>query len=225
MRSIFHFVPAFVISGLATTVAATAQTYYANYIPATFYEGDTISLSFYFPGTPENPVSFNDSLHLVHNYADEIALISSESDLSVQLASGWGCQGNCTPDVWIDHENQEIHVLITFHEAIEGYGQIATVRGIIVIEIEPPHNRLASPDGFLTETSIQIYPNPASSYLTIAVAEGAIGDVDILSMEGRLIRTVSASEKKIKLSIADQEPGIYFFRFRSLGITRMVQFN
>jgi hypothetical protein len=65
------------------------------------------------------------------------------------------------------------------------------------------------------ETLFNVYPNPATDKINIALTENAV--VSIFDNSGRIIREVTASDETLILDVSGLEQGIYFLRINSNG--------
>ena len=82
--------------------------------------------------------------------------------------------------------------------------------------------RFLSPIGFSESAGsnrIELFPNPAKTILNINSKE-FVSQVEIYSLTGARVKDIKPSSKKIKLSISDLKPGIYFVKvYSEKGIT------
>ena len=68
-------------------------------------------------------------------------------------------------------------------------------------------------------TSINVYPNPAKTVLNIEIANTKTASVQIISTDGRLVKTVSnINSTNSQVNISDLSNGIYFIRVQSDGV-------
>lgn len=73
---------------------------------------------------------------------------------------------------------------------------------------------------------IQLYPNPASNYITVVVdkVQEASGVIEILSLEGRvLIIEQIAGKQKVFIGLNTLSKGIYFCRYRAGSTSKTVK--
>ncbi|NVO02970.1 MAG: T9SS type A sorting domain-containing protein [Bacteroidetes bacterium] len=63
------------------------------------------------------------------------------------------------------------------------------------------------------ETGINIFPNPATNNLTIETPEKAT--LEIINIEGQLIKTFNTAEKQTTIDVADLSNGIYFIKAKT----------
>lgn len=60
--------------------------------------------------------------------------------------------------------------------------------------------------------SIVLYPNPAHDATLLTNSNSGIYNVDVIDVSGKLIKTLSATESKIKINTSDLAQGIYFVK-------------
>ena len=66
--------------------------------------------------------------------------------------------------------------------------------------------------------SISISPNPADEILTIKMPTG-INSIEIVSIEGKLIRTINVTNTGLNIDVSNLDNGLYTFIFKSSSIT------
>jgi len=66
--------------------------------------------------------------------------------------------------------------------------------------------------------SIAISPNPADEILTIKMPTG-INSIEIVSIEGKLIRTINVTNTGLNIDVSNLDNGLYTFIFKSSSIT------
>ena len=62
------------------------------------------------------------------------------------------------------------------------------------------------------ESVIQIHPNPATDFLYLENDEQLPMEYQVVSLDGRILKTGTSSEQKIQIDLSDLNPGIYFVR-------------
>jgi len=62
-----------------------------------------------------------------------------------------------------------------------------------------------------TQNGIQVYPNPATDYFNIEASQK--GEIEILNIEGQIIKSIAAGGNKTIIDISALAKGIYFVRF------------
>ncbi|HEY3385250.1 MAG TPA: T9SS type A sorting domain-containing protein, partial [Saprospiraceae bacterium] len=72
-------------------------------------------------------------------------------------------------------------------------------------------NPFSTAAGDLEESKIQVYPNPCTDEVMIVCDE--LSDVELLSIHGKKVRTISANDLYAPVQVADLVPGIYILRF------------
>ncbi len=61
---------------------------------------------------------------------------------------------------------------------------------------------------------IEIYPNPSNDFVQINSKEGHITEVQLISSEGKLIKSFPEQGQKVVLNVRDFEAGVYFLRIQ-----------
>ncbi|MGK0385575.1 MAG: chitodextrinase [Patiriisocius sp.] len=69
----------------------------------------------------------------------------------------------------------------------------------------------------ITVGNIRLYPNPADAVLNIDILEGTFERIDVYSVTGSLVRTISEVSNRMSLEVSTLSSGIYFVRFSSNG--------
>jgi hypothetical protein len=75
--------------------------------------------------------------------------------------------------------------------------------------------------------SVEVYPNPATSKLNIAVNgwRGGIGHINMMDIGGRTVRTATITNGTIVIDIADLATGAYFIKYTDDLHTEMIKVN
>ncbi len=73
----------------------------------------------------------------------------------------------------------------------------------------------------VSENGIRIYPNPAHTFITVEGIHSSGAQVEVLDVQGRVIKRVFASFTGFQLNVEELESGIYFVRV-SEGNNRVV---
>ena len=71
----------------------------------------------------------------------------------------------------------------------------------------------------------KLYPNPASSVLTIEASQNLGGDIEIFDLNGKLVKTVSADGMNLEIDVSSLENGLYFLHFttdKQINVKRFV---
>jgi hypothetical protein len=74
------------------------------------------------------------------------------------------------------------------------------------------------------QTSLRIFPNPASDVVTVSIGaeHTGTGQIDILTVEGKIVRTmnvlVTPGCNMHKIDVTDFQPGIYLLQFRNNSV-------
>jgi hypothetical protein len=71
--------------------------------------------------------------------------------------------------------------------------------------------------------SIRCYPNPVSNVLTIDLGETVKGTLQVINVEGRILRSLENENKEMNIDLTDLEAGIYFIRYTSSGSSTMLR--
>ena len=65
----------------------------------------------------------------------------------------------------------------------------------------------------LSELDVQLYPNPASNFLTISGLEGISGKVEVYNILGKEVSSILFNGgNTFKMSVADLQPGVYILK-------------
>ena len=67
---------------------------------------------------------------------------------------------------------------------------------------------------FVTDNSINIYPNPAVNFVTIN-SDSTINSIQLYDVQGRLLQTKIENQTEVTFDISNQSNGIYFFKIQS----------
>ena len=70
--------------------------------------------------------------------------------------------------------------------------------------------------------NFNIYPNPASSILTIESDQNISGDIVIYDVNGRIVKSEPSNGKEIKIDVSGWENGVYFLHFE-VGMQKVVK--
>ncbi|MBA3663655.1 MAG: T9SS type A sorting domain-containing protein [Bacteroidetes bacterium] len=70
---------------------------------------------------------------------------------------------------------------------------------------------------------LSVYPNPTQGELTIQLSNGALKDVEVLDLTGRIILSNSSSKDKITLNISNLANGIYFVKIQSNNAVEIIK--
>jgi chitodextrinase len=69
----------------------------------------------------------------------------------------------------------------------------------------------------LASGNISVYPNPADAVLNINILEGTFERIDLYSVTGSLIKTITEVSNRMSLDVSTLSSGMYFVRFSSNG--------
>ena len=73
-------------------------------------------------------------------------------------------------------------------------------------------------NGQISPTSIQLFPNPASEYLTIDSRQTSINGVELYDLHGKPIRSrISHLEGSLQLDVGELPAGIYYLKIEGAG--------
>lgn len=61
------------------------------------------------------------------------------------------------------------------------------------------------------DTSIKLYPNPASDFINIS-CDTSVNQVELFDIQGRLLQTTFENKKEVRLNVSSKAKGIYFVR-------------
>lgn len=74
-----------------------------------------------------------------------------------------------------------------------------------------------------TATTVGVYPNPASAYVSFTLDSDA--QVSVFDMTGRMVREMNATAGEAQLNVSELENGVYFVNFRyANGTTAVAKF-
>ncbi len=71
----------------------------------------------------------------------------------------------------------------------------------------------SAPDIENADSKILIYPNPASDNITVEVNQKAL--IEILNLQGQLIKSLESEETQTTINISDIEKGMYFIKIQT----------
>ncbi len=71
---------------------------------------------------------------------------------------------------------------------------------------------------------ISLFPNPAESVLNIAIVDGSFDALEIYSISGQLVNSVSTVSDRMSIDISSLASGMYFVRFESNGLAVIKRF-
>lgn len=95
----------------------------------------------------------------------------------------------------------------TFNENSNGSGDIFLLKlSDINVDI---------PEKIIDKISLNIYPNPTQEYLTLSNIQNEIYSINILDINGRLIKVIEDFNSNI--NVQDLIPGIYFLKIESIN--------
>jgi hypothetical protein len=69
--------------------------------------------------------------------------------------------------------------------------------------------------GEMIANEINVYPNPATTFITIETNESDIESVTLYDALGRLINNVSSQENSVMINVANLSAGIYFVKIKT----------
>lgn len=73
----------------------------------------------------------------------------------------------------------------------------------------------------LQPTTLDLHPNPATGWVSVAVPEACIGaTLQLLDLEGRLLQDIKVLTSKFEIDLSSLPPGVYFLR--SHGTTQRI---
>ncbi len=75
---------------------------------------------------------------------------------------------------------------------------------------------------FVTDNSINIYPNPAVNFVTIN-SDSTINSIQLYDVQGRLLQTKIENQTEVTFDISNQSNGIYFFKIQSDNGVKVVK--
>lgn len=75
---------------------------------------------------------------------------------------------------------------------------------------------------FVSDNSINVYPNPAANFVTIN-SDSTINSIQMYDVQGRLLQTKIENKAEITFDISNQSNGIYFFKIQSDNGVKVVK--
>jgi hypothetical protein len=69
---------------------------------------------------------------------------------------------------------------------------------------------------------LSIYPNPATTELTIAWSNPVVSDIRLFDLTGRLLKTVPGTLSNTSLDVSDLTPGLYILKVGETGFRKIV---
>ncbi len=80
-------------------------------------------------------------------------------------------------------------------------------------------NLLSNEDEVLNEASVKVYPNPANNILTVSSPSQQLSSIEVVDLNGRLIKSVVVNNTEINTNIEDLKPGLYILNILSNDAT------
>lgn len=75
---------------------------------------------------------------------------------------------------------------------------------------------------FVTDNSINVYPNPAANIVTIN-SDSTINSIQLYDVQGRLLQTKIENQTEVTFDVSNQSNGIYFFKIQSNNGVKVVK--
>ena len=75
---------------------------------------------------------------------------------------------------------------------------------------------LNTENNFTINKNIEIYPNPASDFITVQT-DDFISAIEIWDLQGKLIKNLASAQKHVKIDIRDLINGCYIIRFQTFN--------
>ncbi|GEC77437.1 hypothetical protein FAQ01_03070 [Flavobacterium aquatile] len=75
---------------------------------------------------------------------------------------------------------------------------------------------------FVSDNSINVYPNPAANFVTIN-SDSTINSIQLYDVQGRLLQTKIENNAEVTFDISNQSNGIYFFKIQSDNGVKVVK--
>lgn len=87
----------------------------------------------------------------------------------------------------------------------------------LVLVVKKGGNGEAEPDAIeeVEETAMQVYPNPATDNVTVALPADATGVVAIYNLAGQLVKSVATSAPEVTVNVDDLTAGVYTVRIQT----------
>jgi len=81
-----------------------------------------------------------------------------------------------------------------------------------IVKLTASGQRLQFDDELTTQEELKAYPNPTSSFVIISDDDNVLEQVNILSLEGRLITSVVPNTNNYQMDVSNLAPGIYLMQ-------------
>jgi hypothetical protein len=121
------------------------------------------------------------------------------------LGNGIGVLGNPNDQVWC---------IAPYNYSIYAAGVFTQASGITVSNIARWSEPTAVQDNFVDENTIQIYPSPASDFLTVHLTKNEKTFIEIYSSFGKMVLSTEIKNSET-ISINDLSSGVYYIKIAS----------
>lgn len=196
---------------------ALGQPVFMSTVPASFQEGDTISILVHY-GTEEEPVYEIDHVDLIIPLEGFTISAASPLQLGGQAGS-WLCDFNaCSGSASYSSSENAISLSLTSDSGLTSGGEYLITILEVYIEVVDFPLRHPRPDFSI----VSLFPNPSNGTFTLRVPDGEYeAEWSLTSMTGAQVAGGVMSGKTEKTISIDQPHGVYFFSIRtSNGVFR-----
>ena len=164
-----------------------------------FYDGSSwTTVAVWTSGTSFNNNSF---------YTSTVTLTSAQYNFASNSQIRFQCDASANADrIYIDEVTVD-----AFAALPETSNTVVTTNEVFSTRLEPVANNAT-----LTQSDLNIYPNPARDVLNINT-EKAIESVQIVSISGQLMRTVQGDSTFEEVNISDLQAGMYYILIKADG--------
>ncbi|AGC77072.1 putative secreted protein (Por secretion system target) [Nonlabens dokdonensis] len=80
-------------------------------------------------------------------------------------------------------------------------------------------NLLNNEDQTLNEVSVKVFPNPATDILNVSSSTQQLSSIEIVDLNGRLIKSLEVNSTEVSANIEDLKPGLYILNISSNDAT------
>jgi hypothetical protein len=166
--------------------------------------GDVVPQSYINPDYPAVNVVRVDTLNLADGMHRRLVMnVSYFGGDSVALIEGIGSTFGLSAPLVSPFENSDR--LLCFSDLSQTIYPNATTSCVLSLGIPDP----------LKQLSASVYPNPFNNYFELQLASGFKADIQILQMDGRLVKEFTMEKDHMRVGMDDLNSGLYIIRIES----------